>query len=482
MGKQDKTAWSSGGRSENDSFQTNPDLEALPPLPPQRPASLHRARWVRSSFRTNPHDFSPPPHRPAGAAALPIPKPPLVPAIASPRVLDGSPLVLPLRIGKIDAQFLRTELPALNNAVSVRALSVGDFAEVIRCRLSASDLEAFNRIAPRLSPKLALYALGGLGAIASSAVRHVRVQTGDPDSSAGLHLFPGLEGTLVALGDITGRAPRDNQDTAWALGLPATFTGSEGELRFGHAVREANRLLGANDRVVMPIRSGDVCFADAVELFDEATKNVKEYALVQSDLIYNAFPADFLAMRSYLGSYVVGGVKLEGPNATYSAGWTGFEVSLGLLDGFRATALRRTRFMSFEDREHIEASCQIPTLCEIVAESLGLARKALEPIDPREFGFRFKAAAPSLQRAILAVRALAKATAQMAATHVGTIKKNLTEPVSKIALAERERLGVSPEGGVSGTPLQHTFEQGARRMRHPLIRMPVSGDQLESGQ
>jgi hypothetical protein len=404
-----------------------------------------------------------------------------VPAVAEPRVLEGSTLVLPPRIGGVDNSFLSAELPRLNNAISEGHLGIADFAEVIGARLSATDLEALVRIGDRLDPLSTLYVLGGMGAIASSIVRHVRVVTGDNDTSAGLDLIPGLEETLLAFGRFTNRAPRDNHDTTWALGFPATFTGSDDEIRFGRAVREANRLLGASEQLLMPLRTGDIAIVDAVELLEQATTHVREYTHIQSDLAVNAFPKSFLEMRKYLGTYRVGGDAFEGPNATYTGGWTGFELALGLLEDFRSTARYRTRFMSVEDRLRIEASSSLPTLCEVVAEELGFAGSDLARADPCVLGLRVSAAPVPVRRAVLAASALAKATAHMAAAHAGAIRKNLVDPVSAMAEVERAKLGVSPDGGVSGTPLEHTFQQRKKRLAHPLIRMlvPTAAEEKE---
>lgn len=423
----------------------------------------------------NPGQFDPPPHRPAGAAALARPVRALVPAVADQRMLEGSPLTLPPRIGTIDERFLSSELPALNNAVSDGALDVVDFADVLQRRITPADLEALSRIADRLSPNSALYVLGALGAIASSAVRHVRVATGNNETSAGLQLIPGLESTLILFGKVTNRAPRDNHDTTWALGLPASFTATKGERRFGAAVREANRLLGASNQLLMPVRNGEIDFVDAVEIFAEARAHVKSYALIQSDLAFNAFPRDFFSMRKFLGAYVVGGKRLEGPNATYTGGWCGFELSIGLLDDFPATASYRANFMSVEDRRHIEISCDLPTIAQMAAAKLGFTEQTLERLDPEMLSSRFAAAAPDIRLAVAGARSLMKAYMQLAATHIGAVKKNLVDPAKTMTDAERSKLGVSPDGGVSGTPLDHTFDQQNRRQHHPLMQMSVAG-------
>ncbi|EZP83931.1 hypothetical protein BV97_01124 [Novosphingobium resinovorum] len=442
--------------------------------PVSRPGD-RRDRRGRGVPHRNPGQFDSPPHRPAGAAALARPARPLAPAVAEPRLLDASPLILPPRIGTIDEHFLRTELPALNNAVSDGALAVADFANVLQGHLAMADLEALLRIADRFSPMAALYILGALGTIASSAVRHVRVATGDNESNAGLELVPGLENALVRFGTVANRAPRDNHDTTWGLDFPMTFTATEGEMRFGRAVREANRLLGVSNALLMPVRTGEVDFVEAVDRFVEATGHVKAYTLIQSDLAFNAFSDDFFAMRKFLGAYVVAGKRLEGPNATYTGGWCSFELSVGLLDDFRTTAMHRTKFMSAEDRRHIETSCMLPTIAEIASMHLGVTEPSLETLDVEMLGKRLAATEPGMRHAIVAARGLMKANAQLAATHVGAIKKNLVMPASAMTDAERAHLGVSPDGGVSGTPLQVTFDQRTRRLLHPLVRMAVAG-------
>ena len=427
-----------------------------------------RDRHNASTRRDTQGRFDPPPHRPAGGAALPVPKAPLAPAVG-----QFHELRFPRRVGAIDDAFLSVGLPRLNAAAERGEIGLAAFAEAICSRLSSRDLDAAARIAPWMEPGRALYVLGALGAIASSLVRHERRASGNKQSSVGIALVPGLEPALLAFGKALGRAPLDNHDTAWAAGFPISFMGTDGEARFGRAVRDANRLLGESSALLMPLRKGEISLADTVDQLVQAQAHVKSYLLVQADLAANAFGDDFLAMRNFLAAYVVGGQEWQPPNATYTVGWTGFELSLGLLEGFRDVAQQRSSHMSREDRAAIDLSAQLPTLWELVARELGIGDD-LWSVEPDALAERFEAAPLAIRDGVLAARALARETARMAGTHLGAIRKNLVEPVETMSQAERDRLGVAPTGGVSGTTLGHTFDLGKKRWAHPLVRMPVA--------
>ncbi len=413
------------------------------------------------------------------AAALQRPTKPLLPAVADPRTLPGRNLtVVPLRprIGRITDQFLRDELPLMNMAVSRGEVSAAFVADAVRSRLSKFDLDGLARIAARLRTEDAIYVLGALGAIASSIVHHVRVESADRESSDGLNLIPGLEAALLAFGRATGLPPRDQAYTSWLLGGPWTFTGTEGELRFGLAVREAERLLGMAVTLVADLRAGRVPLVEAVERLDAAAALVAEYRKIQSDLQIHAFPKEFLEFRDYLPPFMIGGRRVEGPNATFTRAWTDLDVALGLLGrAFHPVVRNRARYMPPWDRNEIGLSLAQPDLCGLVADAVGVDRSHLVLMSQKNLRRRLRRSPAKLDRAILAVSGLAWEVAKLAAVHWGVIVKNLKTPVEQMTPEERARLVTPPTGGVGGNHLQKTIDLMRRRLDHPLALLGKEG-------
>jgi len=415
------------------------------------------------------NDNDPPPPTTPMAAALARPRQRLADAVGKPRV-DARLFPLPPRIGRLDEHFFSVELPELNNSVSRGALRAADFAAAVSARLSPADLGGLVRVAPALDADAALYVHGALGVIASSIVRHIRVETGNDATSAGLALVAGLEQALLALGHVTRLAPRDQEMTSWRirapLGPPWTWTGTDGERRFGEAVREAERLLGGAERLLWPVRAGFVALTHAVAVFDEATALVLEYRAVQTRLATHPFPAEFLAMRNFLGAFEVGGVAWPGPNATYAPSWNALDLAVGLMgEQFHVIARKRADNMTPDERAFIEHGIALPSLCVLLAETLH--GPPLETLSPAAIDQLVR----DLDRLDVArsIARLAQATAQLASVHLAAIHKNLEDPVARMTPEERKALGVSPETGVSSTPLSVTKDLRKARMNHPLV-------------
>lgn len=365
------------------------------------------------------------------------------------------------------------KLPLLNTATEKGNIGIGEFAVEMRSCLTPATLEDAVRSSPRMEPRQALYCLGTLGAVASSLVRHERQACGNKTSSAGITLVPGLESALLAFGTMLGRAPRDNHDTAWAEGFPISYMGTDGEARFGRAVQMANLLLGENAALLKPLCTGDLDLAESVGRLEQARENVRAYADIQADLAAHAFGAEFLAMRNFLATYRVGGQEWQAPNATNAFGWNAFELTLGTLEGFREVAVRRSTHMSRADRTAIEAAAGVPTVWERLADDLQLPNDKLWTIEPEVLAKLLETASPALLQAALAVGALLRETARMTGIHLGAINQNLVKPVAAMNEADRNKLGVAPTGGVSGTALSHTFDLVLKRRAHPLLRLSV---------
>ncbi|MES2441200.1 MAG: hypothetical protein V4574_00090 [Pseudomonadota bacterium] len=392
--------------------------------------------------------------------------------------LQRDVVMLPLRLGRLDEAFFRDRLPRLNAAASRGDLSAASFAAHISNRFSQADLEGLTRIADTLSEDQAVWVLGAIGHLASLLVRHKRLESGDRSTSEGLALMPGLEEAMLAFGRATGRAPRNCAYSTWGIAPPWSFTGSEGERRFGEAVRDAERLLGEAARMLADLRTRTLRFVDATEVMSDVATLVLEYVDIQVDLAKRPFGEDFIAMRDYLAPFTVGGVEYEGPNATYTRAWTDLDLAVGLLGGhFRETASKRASYMPPREREWIEYSIGLPTLCDLVAETLEITSEDLATIDLAQLAARTGVRPRPERDALRAAAEVARSVARLSAVHGGAIRQNLTEPARQLSDEARSRLAVAPDGGVGGRELEHTHKLRDIRIKHPLVRVTLPGEE-----
>ncbi|MGE3249884.1 MAG: monodechloroaminopyrrolnitrin synthase PrnB family protein [Hyphomonadaceae bacterium] len=353
-------------------------------------------------------------------------------------------------------------------AVENGSLSALQAAASIKSIVDDRDIEALVRVADRLGDDDALFALGALGVLASSLERHDRLANGSGRRGFGMANLPGLEMALLAFGERTGRAPRDSAETAWLIDPPWNWTNSVGEARFGNAVRQAERCLGAAAEALLPIRQGLAQLKDSADVLRFCAEQVEAYTRVQIELNRNPFPEDFLMMRNFLGTLRVGGRDYEGPNATYTRGWTGLDLAVGIVKPtFAEIALKRASHMCPNDAAAIRDSVALPSIADLTADLLGIDRSAIRSATPGQVRGTSTLNGGGA-RAFLEAARLSRATAMLVGVHWGAINKNLTEPVAKLSDEERTKLGVAPTGGVSGTGLRHTDELRKERQAHFL--------------
>jgi hypothetical protein len=448
-------------------------VATLTPYTRRRAARAAQAR----SRRPNGPDRDPP-NRPAGAVALPIPVlPPPASAVAEPRTLyDPSPVRLPRRIGRLDDTFFSVDLPELNASASRGAISAAEFVAAISERLTPADLDGLVRIAPRMSHEELAYALGGLGIVVASAVKAERAESGDRQSMKALHAFPGMERTLLALAQISGRVPRDDHDTTWGKVTPPpwSFTGSDGERRFGEAVRRSEQDLGKAESSIDPLRCGLMSLEESVEALDEAAHWVDAYVPVQGDLAKRPFFHEFVAMRQFLQPQTIGGILYAPPNATNALRWTSLDHGVGLMEAYFADiAAKRGRLMPPLDRAQMQRSLALPTVCDRVAEAIGADPGHLAALSPDELQSRVLACRPGVRRGVMAAARLAKQMARLATVHLAVIQKNLVDPSAVQTAEEKQAQAVKPNVGVSGRGLEHTYDLCERRKQHPLVRLRI---------
>ncbi|MEJ0061457.1 MAG: hypothetical protein WDM79_18685 [Terricaulis sp.] len=419
-------------------------------------------------------DNDPPPKRPSGAGALPVPVPPPEPA---PYV---QLIPLPIRVGRIPASFWGAELPALNRSVEQGEILPELAAGIISAMLSKAELEALARIARWMNEKDAVYLLGALGVIASSVERHDRKAYGADRSGFGLSRIQGLEAALSAFGMRTKRAPRDSAETAWLIDPPWSWTVSDGERRFGEGVRAAQRLMGEAADLLQPLRAGLIPFEESAALTGRAAANVEENTNVQRDMAIKPFPEDFLEMRKYLGKILIDDIAREGPNATYTSGWTRLDLAVGVHGAdFRDIAAVRTAHMPVAQQDIVKAELALPSIADLAADVLGVERDGFRDMDREALVVSANAAPVSLRPALIGASRLARATAKLAGVHWGVIQANLVKPVEIMTANELANAGVSPTAGVSGNDLEHTNRLRVERQSHPLAKVALRFDDQE---
>lgn len=439
-------------------------------IPTHTAIYLARHRPPRSWSPSSPPD--PRPKAPV-AIALPRPVPPPTPAVATQFIpgFDPKLLLLPPRIGSITAEFLSVDMPRMNVAVTQGELSAEAFAAAVADRLTEADLRGLARTIGRMRRVDAHYAQGALGMIAASVVHHVRVETGDRETSGGLALIPGLEQALRACARATGLPPRDCAYTTWLIGGPWSFTGSDGETRFGRAVRDADTILGDAVDLLSDLREARLPLRRAARQIEQAAERVATYRKVQADLSGRPFGPDFLAMRNYLAPFRVGRKRWEGSNATYTRPWTELDLATGLLGRpFRKIVRKRATYMPPWDRARIGHSLTLPSLCDLVADALGVGRTKLAAMSTEDLRTLAGTAPPALRPALRATARLAWEVAKLAAVHMGAIAKNLTKPVEALTEDQRNALVTPADGGVGGNHLRHTESLFQQRMAHPLAK------------
>ncbi|HET9637682.1 MAG TPA: hypothetical protein VFP12_00575 [Allosphingosinicella sp.] len=365
----------------------------------------------------------------------------------------------------------------MNSSASRGAISAAEFVTAISERLTSADLDGLVRLAPRMCEEQLAYTLGGLGVIVASAVKHERAESGDRQSMKALHAFPRIERTLLALAQVSGRVPRDDHDTTWGKGevpQPWSFTGSDGERRFGDAVRRSEQDLGRAESFIDPLRSGTTSLEDSVEALNEAARWVDTYVSVQADLAARPFPGPFLAMREYLQPQIIAGITYPPPNATNALRWTSLDHGIGLLEAYFADiAAKRALLMPPLDRKEMKRSLALPTVCDRVADAIGAEPGHLAALSSAELQSRVHACRARVRKGIMAAAGLAKQIARLSSVHYAVIVKNLVDPTATLTAEERKAQPVNPEAGVSGRGLEHTRDLRDRRKRHPLVNLRI---------
>lgn len=354
----------------------------------------------------------------------------------------------------------------LQNLSAARGLDVArDTALIFLSSISAQELHSIAANARTMCDVMALGLLSELGYIASSIEQQHRAIHGRGPSEFVFDVVPGLEPALVALGDRLGRAPRDDADTAWANGPAYSWTGTEGERRFGDAVREINDRMNCVAEEMLELRRGRIGLLGSVAMLERAVGHIRVCRDKMADLAKKPFPNEFQMMRNHLIEMMIGGKTYEGPNATYLPGWNRADLAIGIYDErFDDAISERIQHMPSADAAMITAERDLPSLAQIVVSTLGvdlLQQEIDTTLEKR----------PDYVAALRAAACLAKEMAIFVGVHMGAIKANLVaDPDSPDDPGITHGAG----RGVSGRPIDITEQLMQMRLRHPMSRMRIS--------
>lgn len=354
----------------------------------------------------------------------------------------------------------------LNTTVDVNRDTAYALLKFLKPRLRVKRLRAIRAAADDMDEAGATRTLGLLGYLTSTVEYHFRKAFSSKGEGFAFAAIPGLEDALTALGFRLGRNPRDDSFTAWINYPTYSWTGTDGELRFGAAVRKIDGELNQAADLLLPLRKGMVSLTESDAALQKATKHVTTCRTVMADLANNPFPDEFQAIRNFLIPLSVNGRRYEPPNATYASGWNRADVAIGNHDDRYIVQLdERIRHMASVDVAKISEERRLPSVTEIVARSTGTRSGFMSPD-------RIAGIANSLDRseaeAVKAAVELAKAIAMLTGVHMGAIKKNLPENGNK------EDVTHSASSGVSGRPITMTDELHDMRLHHPLTRAKLT--------
>lgn len=314
-------------------------------------------------------------------------------------------------------------------------------ADFVRSLVPETYSKAILACVDRMSEQEALRHLALLGYLTSSLERQFRALHGNQCFGFALAALPGTEEALLALSERTERSPRDDAFTAWIIDPPFSWTGTDGERRFGNAVRQIDRRMNLVADYLMGLRQGRMSLESAVPALKRAKAEIEACRDVMSDLARDPFPREFQAMRNFLVPICVGGRIYEPPNATYALGWNRADVAIGIYDErFRSALDERAGQMARSDANRLRSERTLPSLAEIVAATDG----SLAGVD--------------------AARKLAKTMAIFVGVHMGAIKANLPESEASGGMTH------AASHGVSGRSISVTEEFRRMRLDHPLVR------------
>lgn len=277
-----------------------------------------------------------------------------------------------------------------------------------------------------------------------------------------------------AAGDLGG-PPLTHADY-WCVENPPNFTGSAGEVEFRAMIlqqvdlrEQANELL----RDVISEGPGRIGSADASRALDEVTdlfaagQSVYREAYRGTEERPRLTPAQFLAMREWLGAISVGGRTYLGPNAAAIGAMVGTEELVGTADDeFRAYADGFAEYQTPDERRQVLKDLTGPSVLDVLAEAMGDdVGRDLAAADDGEV-----ACALGVDRGLLltvkaALRAHRAFYGQSGA-HLGRIHSHLIRPSQLLSDDEKARMAVSPDSGVGGHSHQATRALHDRRRNH----------------
>jgi hypothetical protein len=368
------------------------------------------------------------------------------------------------------------QLPALNNLITN-----GDGFEqplIAVYRPVIEEIALAVRGAGSIDRDTARKLVAVIDIVAGSVERHAQ-RRGDRSGCAKDQLGPVDELLLKLFGPADLPYPRGNHITYWGVlfgGDQLTYTGTQGEISFGEAVRglDYDQRSNALDTLA-PIIDGPLAITspEGVERLlaaAERENDVRERLLKlwrrdeggDRHLGLRTFTVE---MRTGLVAYEVAGTSYDGPNAANVAGQVLFDLALGVCDErYRGqVVVERMRHMDTVDKGLVaDALGRSVNVMSRALDELPITALELESYSPKLVAGYLGRLPEQTLRMLEGVVELAGASARIWGTHQSQIVTYLERADREIPAEELAELAVPPTSGVGG----HSHGQTQALMRN----------------
>jgi hypothetical protein len=419
-----------------------------------------------------PDDTTPTPTPAAPAAAMPVPQP--------------EPTGMEEALERL-ADFNRIFLPKYNEDVHHAAGSVVELEKAIARIVDWKQLAA-SLDRPPLNQSFARELLKQVGFIVGSLNRHYLVQGAAEGGNAELRVSTffrdvvgiSLPDFLHRLGSHAQHPPYQSYLTYW-LNNPAclTFTTDPGEKYFHRVVNETNRRFAVTSELLKPIQEGDWALnrSKTAAALKAAAEEIKPLHQLYNFLVKDPetrqprMSIEFFmtVMRSYIAPISLDGIKIEGPNATYSPGWPRLDFAVGNRAPFYVDIVqRRYIWKTPEHRTLLDQALAIPSMPDQLLSQLGMDQQAFLQADVDAIRAKVVAIGEEFRACVVHYADLVQCLTDTSGTHISMIRNYLTKPAKNMSEVELARIVPRPDGGVGGNPLQETDEILRSRREHPV--------------
>lgn len=370
--------------------------------------------------------------------------------------------------------WLKNEMPDLNGKVLRKEIDLSvlvDRTKEIIARMP--KIEEYDLASARS-------ALQCLGFAISSVERHAQ-DKGMPAGEALRGLAPGLEDTLIKLGEIAKHSPRDTVYT-FALWNPddetITFTGDDQERLFIDVVKKSFGFTGlaANNVEIVAGNDGLISDENNLALLEQASDYMellrKQYLRYMEKHASGerALTVDFFLniFRQYNCTFPINGEDWGAPTAANGHyHWMIDLMVQPVEEGYKNHILGRFRYLTDEDAERLTEIMNKPSLIDKLALELGSDAQKLPQMSDEEFSEFFNNLSAEGKRAVDTVGKLIEAHASARAMHWTLIENYMIRP-EKMNVAKATT--VAADRGTSGLTLAEVAHIRDSTLQNPFLR------------